>query len=225
MLKNFNLTLKNRSITAVIGRNGAGKTTYSNLLLRLYDTESGEISINGVSMRRINPINLRKYISVLTQENFLIDSFSIRENLLLGVNREVSEEELKKLMEKFMFLEKIQSMPKGLDTILGDDIQLSGGQRQLLSIMRIYLQARPIIIFDEGTNQLDAEHEGMVMNLLQEMKVRSTILMITHKLTSARRADQIYVLDDGHITESGTHTELLEKNGFYSKFWKLQVID
>lgn len=225
VLKNLDFTMKQGQITALIGRNGSGKTTMTNLLLRAYDAELGDINVGGVSLSNITPAILRKNISILTQEVFLVNSFSVRDNLLLGVEKPVSDEEIWTLLERFFLLEKINQLPKKLDAILGDEVEFSGGQKQLISIIRTYLQARPVVVFDEGTNQLDAEHEGRVMDFLQELKARSTILIITHKLTSARKADKIYVLDDGKIIEEGAHAHLLEKNGFYSRFWNLQVVD
>lgn len=225
ILKDFSITLKRGQITALIGPNGSGKTTATNLILRSYDPEQGEVLVHKTSLKRIDPTRLRNFVSVLTQEVFLIESFSVRENLLLGVQREVGDEEIWKLLKRFFLFEKINELPKKLDTILGDEMQFSGGQRQLFAIVRTCLQARSLIIFDEGTNQLDAEHEARIVEFLQEFKHKSTILMITHKLTSARKADHIYVMEKGQVIESGNHAGLLEKGGLYSKYWKLQVVD
>jgi ABC-type transport system involved in cytochrome bd biosynthesis fused ATPase/permease subunit len=170
----------------------------------------------------LRKVNERRTQVSLMVEVSLIDG---EPTIVLFVHQTETGEEIWALLERFFLLEKINQLPKKLDAILGDEVEFSGGQKQLISIIRTYLQARPVVVFDEGTNQLDAEHEGRVMDFLQELKLRSTILIITHKLTSARKADKIYVLDEGKIIEEGAHSQLLEKNGFYSRFWNLQVVD
>ncbi len=225
ILKDLTLTCKKGQITALIGRNGSGKTTATQFLLRNYDPEKGKIMINNQDLKQFSPKHIRKYVSIITQSPLLLDNFSIRDNLLLGVEHKVNDTELWQLLAKLNLKTTIKKLPKQLDSIIGDEIRLSGGQSQLITIARTFLQARPVIIFDEGTNQLDAEHESLVTKLLEEQKKTSTILLITHKLTTARRADQIFVLEQGKIIESGTHQSLLKTKGLYQKFWNLQVID
>ena len=118
----------------------------------------------------------------------------------------------------------VKRLPKGLDTVYGEETSFSGWQVQLFAIARIILQQRSLIIFDEGTNQLDAEHEAMIINILKDLKKDHAIFIITHKMTTARHADQIYVMDEGKIVECGKHQELLQKDNIYKKFWELQVV-
>lgn len=225
ILNNLTFSCSPGEITALIGRNGSGKTTATQFLVRNYDPSQGKITINNKNLTSFTPSHVRKYVSIITQTPLLLDNFSIRDNILLGVHETVEDIKIWALLERLNLATTIKELPKKLDSIIGDEIRLSGGQSQLITIARTMLQSRPIIIFDEGTNQLDAEHESLVASLLEEQKVHSTILLITHKLTTARKADKIYVLDEGQIVEEGNHKELLNKKGLYEKFWRLQVVE
>lgn len=225
VLNGVTFECKHGQITALIGRNGSGKTTATHLLVRNYDPESGRVSIGDQELTSFTPSHVRQYVSIISQEPLLLEDFSIRDNILLGVEKPLTDSVIWKLLKRLDLADVIKNLPKGLDSLIGDEIRLSGGQAQLLMVGRVFLQNRPIIIFDEGTNQLDAEHESLVTDLLEEIKKKSTILLITHKMTTARKADQIYVLDKGRIIESGSHQTLLKRKGLYEKFWNLQVVD
>ena len=226
VLKKVNCVFEKGKITALVGRNGSGKTTLSNLITRNYDPKRGSIKIGSSELLNIEPKYLKKFISIIPQEPFLLESFSIRENISFGKLGKNTNKKIWELL-KILDLEKdIKKLPKKLNSVIGDDVQLSGGQSQLLSIARVLMQDRPIIIFDEGTNQLDAEHEAKIMDILKGLKKEKTIIMITHRMTTARKADKIYVIDEGKIIETGKHQELIKKKrGLYKKFWDLQVVE
>jgi ABC-type multidrug transport system fused ATPase/permease subunit len=137
-----------------------------------------------------------------------------------------NQERIKSVLKDLELDGFIDTLPKNLDTIIDEDTSLSGGQKQLLAVARTLLQQRPFLIFDEGSSQLDAEKEFLVMKQLLKVKREAGVLFITHRMSVARKADYIYVIDEGRIVQEGTHSELVdEKNGLYSKFWSLQMVD
>jgi ABC-type multidrug transport system fused ATPase/permease subunit len=226
VLNGINCEFKRGEITALVGRNGSGKTTLVNLITRNYDPKKGDIIIGGSRLINIDPRYIKKFISIIAQDPFLLESFSIRENISFSEPGKDIDEKIWNIMETLDLKKDVEKLPKKLDSIIGDDVQLSGGQSQLLSIARVIIQNRPIIIFDEGTNQLDAEHEAKIMDILKSIKKNKTIIMITHRMTTARKADKIYVIDNGEIIEEGNHNELVKKpQGTYKKFWDLQVVE
>jgi ABC-type multidrug transport system fused ATPase/permease subunit len=234
VLKGISLTVKRGEITALVGRNGSGKTTLMKLLMRNYDPDQGNLKIDTENILNLKPKYIRHLFSMVSQSPFLLDSFSIRDNILLGCktddtihkNQEFSfDNQIWELLEKLKLKKVIKQFPKGLDSLLGDEVSLSGGESQLLIIARAILQKRPYLIIDEGTNQLDAEKELEVLHLLNELKKESAIIIITHRMTTARKADSIAVLDNGIIVERGSHQELLKSKGLYEKFWRIQVVD
>jgi ABC-type multidrug transport system fused ATPase/permease subunit len=226
ILKGINLTIKRGEITALIGRNGAGKTTSANLIVKGYSPTGGEILIDGININEFVPANLRQQVAMIHQTPLILNGISIKDNLLLGVERAITDEEIWKFIEKVKLNEVISGLSKGLDTIYGEETAFSGGQKQLLAIVRVILQDRQILIFDEGTNQLDAEHEAIIMNMIKALKKEKAIFIITHKMTTARHSDKIYVMDEGLIKEEGNHSSLLQiPKGIYKKFWELQVVN
>ncbi|MEI6729611.1 MAG: ABC transporter ATP-binding protein [bacterium] len=223
VLKGLNITFEKGKIYSLVGYNGAGKTTLTKLLKRTIDPTRGEILVNGKSLTTVEPLYWKKYLASLEQENFLWESLSIRDNLLLGQEgKKVSDKEIFKALEKVGLKDKV----KDLDAIIGEGVELSGGQNQLLEIARVLIQKKPIVILDEGTNQLDAEKEAKIMALLQEIKQHSIVIFITHRMTTCRNADQILVLENGKLTSQGSPQELLKakKENLFQKFWKLQVV-
>ncbi|MDF1497953.1 MAG: ABC transporter ATP-binding protein [Patescibacteria group bacterium] len=226
VLKKIGIKFKKGEITAIVGRNGSGKTTLVNLITRNYDPKRGNILIGNNKLINIEPKYVKKYISIIPQEPFMLESFSIRENISFGEFEKDIDEKIWKIFEVLDLKNEIEKLPKKLDAIIGDDVQFSGGQLQLLSIARVLIQNRSIIIFDEGTNQLDAEHEAKIVDILKKLKKEKTIIIITHRMTTARKADQIYVIDGGEIIEEGNHQKLIKKKkGLYKKFWDLQVVE
>lgn len=224
VLKDVNVRFERNAMTAIVGRNGSGKTTLTNLLMRHYDPTEGDVSWAGRSLRTIDPVDMRTLVSVIQQEPFVMRDFTIRENVMLGVQEEVADEAIWKILEKVGLKEVVEKLHSGLDARLGEDAGFSGGQEQLLVIARILLQERPFVVFDEGTNQLDAEKEQRIIRLLEAYKKDRIIVMITHRMTSARKADKIVVMDAGQVAEQGTHDELMtNEKSLYRHFWDLQV--
>jgi len=225
VLRGVTCRFERGKITALVGRNGSGKTTLMKLLVRNYDPDGGAITLRDHELVGLTPRYLRHLFSMVTQEPFLLESFSIRDNALLGCSPDIDDAKIWSVLHKLGLGQVIEAFPNTLDSVLGDEVNLSGGQSQLLVIARTMLQQRPFVILDEGTNQLDAEHELGILQMLQQMKRQATIIVITHRMTTARKADSILVLDDGRIVEQGTHEELVrQESGLYRRFWDIQVV-
>lgn len=225
VLDNLNFTFNKGNIYAIVGYNGAGKTTLTKLIKRTIDPTSGDIYVNQTSLKTIDPNFWKSYIAAIEQENFLWESLTVRENLLLGLNqieaKKITNKELYKIIDRVGLKDKI----KDLDLIVGENLELSGGQKQLLEIARVIIQKKQILILDEGTNQLDAKKEQLVLDLLQEVKKQAIIIFITHRMTTTRKCDQVLVLESGKITATGTPTKLLAKNesNLFKNFWDTQI--
>ncbi len=224
VLKGVNFELNRGEVVALIGRNGVGKTTITNLLMHNYELDHGQIFVDDISVNQIEHQSLLRQFAVIQQYPVIIWGFTIRDNLTIGVNKEVSDDKIWEQLEVVGLSNKVKELPKGLDTIMGDEVNLSGGQNQLLVITRVFLQKRPFIIFDEGMSNLDAEHEMHIVKLLKSQSEHSGVLFITHRITSARHADRIVVIDEGRVSQEGTHAQLVKKDGVYKHFWDLQVV-
>ncbi len=210
ILHDINLSFKKGNIYGIVGKNGAGKTTLINLILGFFSNYEGTISYNKIEGKTIRRDALYSLASYVSQDPFIMNGrFTIRENLTLGVERAVSDDELWKLLDNFGLKTKIQKLRLGLDNNIGWDDDLSGGQRQLIAIIRTLLQDRPILILDEGTNQLDAENELRIMRELLGEKSEKIIIFITHRMSTIRHVDTIYCIEDGKITSTGNHESLI----------------
>ncbi len=207
-----------------MGANGAGKTTLLRLLNRHHDPGAGRILWSGAPLVELTAASVRSRISLSEQSPFLMESFTIRENLTFGCDPIPSDDHIYDLLERLGLATTVRSWTGGLDAALGDDVTPSGGQAQLLVLARALLQARPVLILDEGTNQLDALREQAVLELLHEHKRGRIVILVTHRLPAARKADRIVLIADGRVAETGTHEELMSlPDGRYRNFWEVQM--
>jgi ATP-binding cassette, subfamily B, bacterial MsbA len=222
-LRGVSLEVPPGSSLAIVGRSGSGKSTLVSLLPRFYDVVSGSILIDGHDLQEYDLRSLRAQIAVVSQDVTLFDD-SIRNNIAFG--RKVSESELVLAAEAAHVLEFASALPAGLDTVVGDrGVLLSGGQRQRISIARALLKNAPILILDEATSALDTESERHIQAALAHLVRNRTTFVIAHRLSTVEQADRIVVLDAGEIVESGTHAELLARDGRYAQLYRLQFAD
>ena len=221
VIDNLNLEIAKGSSVALVGPSGGGKTTIANLVPRFYDVSGGSISIDETDIRQFTKDNLRSLMGIVTQDSILFND-TVANNLRIA-KPDASEKELRKAAEIANAKSFIEALPKGFETVIGDQgNKLSGGQKQRLSIARAVLKNPEILILDEATSALDTESERLVQEALIEMMKSRTSIVIAHRLSTIQNADLIVVLQDGKITEKGTHDELIAKNGTYKKLIDLQ---
>lgn len=220
VLKNVSLAVKAGEYVALVGSSGAGKTTLCSLIPRFYDVASGSISVDGVDVRDLKLKCLRNNIGIVQQDVYLFAG-SIIENIRYG-RPGATDEEVYEAAKKANAHEFIMSLPEGYDTDIGQrGIKLSGGQKQRLSIARVFLKNPPILIFDEATSALDNESEKVVQESLETLAANRTTFVIAHRLSTIRNAERILVLTEDGIAESGTHKELMEKQGVYYNLYNI----
>ena len=226
LLNHFNLTIKPGEKVGLIGRSGAGKSTIVNLLLRFYEAQQGEITIDGQNVLNVQQESLRRQIGLVTQDTSLLHR-SVRENIIYGRPNATDEEmvlaaERAEAADFIPFLSDAQGR-KGYDAHVGErGVKLSGGQRQRIAIARVMLKDAPILLLDEATSALDSEVEVAIQESLDKMMENKTVIAIAHRLSTIAAMDRLIVLDKGQIVEQGTHAELLELNGLYAKLWNHQ---
>ncbi len=221
-LADVNLQISAGSTVAVVGPTGSGKTTLVRLLLRFYDPTEGSIKIDGVDVREITLSSLRESIALVSQRVTLFPE-SVRENIRYG-NQNATDEQIEQAAIIAEAMEFIKSLPEGFETKIGEGgYKLSGGQRQRLSIARAVLKDAPILILDEATSSVDNETEAALQRSLTQISKGRTTLIIAHRLSTIRNADNIYVLDNGKIIESGTHEHLVSKDKLYKRLWDVQT--
>jgi subfamily B ATP-binding cassette protein MsbA len=219
VLDDISFEIKPGEMVAMVGRSGGGKSTLATLLQRFYDVDEGSIAIDGIDLRDYKVENLRKHISLVSQ-NLVLFNDTIRNNIAYGAMNGCSDEEILAAAGKAHALEIIQQQSHGLDTVIGDNgLQLSGGQRQRIAIARAFLKNAPILILDEATSALDNESEQMIQQALNEVMQGRTTIVIAHRLSTIERADKILVVSNGHIVEQGSHAELLQRNGVYKSLY------
>lgn len=210
-------------MTALVGLSGAGKTTISALVPRLYDVTSGAIRIGGDDIRVLTLESLREALGVVTQDAHMFHS-SIAENLRYA-KPDATEHEMKAACEAAQIWELIKSLPNGFDTVVGErGHRLSGGEKQRLAIARLLLKSPRIVILDEATAHLDSENEALVQAALSQALEGRTSIVIAHRLSTVRAAQQILVLSEGRIVEQGTHDELVFANGIYADLYSRQAL-
>lgn len=223
-LKNINFRAKKGEIIALVGKSGAGKTTFVDLLSRFYNPSQGTISIDGTDIPGVTLQSLRSLIGIVSQDIILFND-TVRSNIAYGKTGATEEEIISAAKAAFAH-DFILELPQGYNTFIGErGIRLSGGQKQRLSIARAILKNPPILILDEATSSLDSASEMMVQKALETLMEGRTTFVIAHRLSTVRRADRIIVLDKGSIVESGTHSELLASNGLYKNLYDLQFND
>ena len=220
-LRGVSLEIPHGQTVALVGPSGAGKSTVLNLIPRFYDVVRGAVTVGGQDLREVTLASLRSRIALVSQEVALFDQ-SIRDNITYSLPG-ASEEQIVAAAKAAAAHDFIVTLPQGYDTLVGEQgVKLSGGQRQRIAIARAMLRDAPILLLDEATSSLDTESERAVQGALRTLQRGRTTLVIAHRLSTVVDADRIYVLDQGRVIESGSHTELLQHNGLYSRLYGLQ---
>ena len=221
VLKDVSFNMKKGSVTALVGSSGAGKSTIADLIPRFYDVVDGSVTIDGVDIKDIEIKSLRRLMGIVSQETILFND-TIGSNIKYGL-RSVSDKRLELAAKNANALDFIKEQPEGFETIIGEKgVRLSGGQRQRIAIARGILKNPPILILDEATSSLDTESEYLVQTAIDNLMADRTVLVIAHRLTTVENADSILVMDSGQIVASGTHQELLNQEGIYTRLYNKQ---
>ena len=221
ILSSININIHRGEVLALVGSSGAGKSTFADLIPRFYDVSSGEIIIDGIDIRKLTVENLRSLMGIVSQDTILFND-TVAHNISYGLP-EAGIDEIRQAAKTANALEFIDNLPNGFDTIIGEKgTRLSGGQRQRISIARALLKNPDILILDEATSALDTESERKVQEAIDTLVQNRTVIVIAHRLSTITKADQIIVLDEGKIVESGTHKKLLEINGHYKHLYNIQ---
>ena len=221
-VKNINLEIKGGTVAAFVGHSGAGKSTIISLLPRFYEPQSGKIYIDNQDIHEVSLRSLRKSLSMVSQDIILFDD-TVKANIAYA-NSKASDEEIVEACNFAAANEFIKKLPEGYNTIIGENgVKLSGGQKQRLSIARAILKKSPIILLDEATSSLDADSEEVVQNAISNLIKNKTTLVIAHRLSTIHNADQIFVLKNGTIIDSGSHDYLIEKSNEYKSLYQKQL--
>ena len=219
-IQNFSAKAKAGQKIAIVGPTGAGKTTLVNLLMKFYDINSGDIKIDGVSTKELTRENIHDLFTMVLQDTWLFDG-TIKENIVYNTEN-VTDEQVKEVCKVVGLDHFIKTLPKGLDTELSDNDEISAGQKQLLTIARGMLNKTPFLILDEATSNVDTRTEELVQKAMDKLTEGKTSFIIAHRLSTIKNADLILVVDNGNIIEQGNHEELMEKHGFYADLYNSQ---
>lgn len=222
IIHNFSAEIKAGQKTAIVGPTGAGKTTIVNLLMRFYELNKGSISVDGTSLSDIRRENVHDIFGMVLQDTWLFEG-TVRENLTYG-KKGISDEKLLDICAQCGLKHFISTLPKGLDTVLNDNVTISAGQKQLLTIARAMAEDAPMLILDEATSSVDTRTEIKIQRAMDALTKGRTSFVIAHRLSTIKNADMILYMRDGDIKESGTHDELLAKGGFYSELYNSQFV-
>ena len=207
---------------ALVGPSGAGKSTITKLLMRFYDVESGKITIDGQSIAKVTQNSLRHAVAMVPQEPILFHR-SLMDNIRYG-RPDATDEEVFEAARRARCHDFIVELPEKYNTFVGErGIKLSGGERQRIAIARAILKDAPILVLDEATSSLDSESESLIQAALDELMKGKTTIVIAHRLSTIMRMDRIVVIDGGKVVDTGTHDQLLEKQGIYKKLWDIQA--
>ncbi|MGM9946293.1 MAG: ABC transporter ATP-binding protein [Lysinibacillus sp.] len=220
IIKDFSLSVKAGQKIAIVGPTGAGKTTLVNLLMRFYEVNSGEIKIDGVPIRQLTREQVHSMFSMVLQDTWLFEG-TIRENIVYS-KQNVTDEEVIAACKAVGLHQTIKALPKGYNTVLNDKVNLSTGQKQLVTIARAMIENAPLLILDEATSSVDTRTELQIQRAMDKLTVGKTTFVIAHRLSTIKNADMILVMKDGDILETGNHQELLAQNGFYAELYNSQ---
>lgn len=221
ILRGVTFTINPNERVALVGPSGAGKSTVARLLFRFYDTQQGEIRINGENVKNIDLDSLRRSFGVVPQDTTLFND-TLEQNIRYG-REDATDEEIQKVIKMAHLNGLISQLPQGLETVVGErGLKLSGGEKQRVAIARTMLKNPTFLLFDEATSSLDTATESSIMHAIDEVSVGHTTLLIAHRLSTVIDADRIIVLVNGRVHESGSHIELLDQGGVYSRLWQLQ---
>jgi subfamily B ATP-binding cassette protein MsbA len=224
LLESVDLEVKAGEVVALVGPSGAGKTTLVNLVPRFYDVSEGRVTIDGVDVRDLELASVRDKIGVVAQDTFLFND-TVANNIRYG-RPGAPMEAVKEAARNALAEEFVAALPQGYDTVIGErGVKLSGGQRQRIAIARALLKNAPILILDEATSHLDTESEMLVQAALANLMAGRTVIVIAHRLSTIRRADKIVVIDQGRVSEVGTHEELVGGGGIYQRLHALQYLE
>ena len=224
ILKGLTMKLEPNKKIAIVGKSGQGKSTLFNLLLRYFDTSTGDIKLNGVDIRDLSEESLRNNISVIRQTPYLFNQ-SIIDNFRV-VKKNVSLKEIRKVCKKAYIDDYIMSLPNKYDTIIGEGgVNLSGGQKQRIAIARTLLKDTKVILFDEATSALDNESQEYIKKTIDDLVKTHTIIIVAHRLSTIMDADLIYVIDEGKVESYGTHDDLMKSSKLYKKLYSPEVLD
>src|SRR6184192_3780228 len=224
ILRNIDLEVKAGEVVAFVGSSGAGKTTLANLIPRFFDVTAGRLLIDGHDVREVKVASLRSQVEIVTQDTILFND-TVRNNIAYG-QPQVAQEKVVAAAQAALAHDFILSMPEGYDKVIGErGLRLSGGERQRLAIARALLKNAPILILDEATSALDSESEALVQSALANLMIGRTVFVIAHRLSTVRRADRIIVLENGSITDVGSHEDLVTRFGTYQRLYNLQFVD
>ncbi len=224
VLHDVSFTVEPGRMVALVGPSGAGKTTISSLVPRLYDVTDGAVRVSGIDVRKATMASLRDSVGVVTQDPHLFHD-TLRANLRYA-RPEATEAEVLEALEKAQVGHIVADLPDGLDTVIGErGYRLSGGEKQRVALARLLLKAPDIVVLDEATAHLDSESEAAVQRALRQTLAGRTSLVIAHRLSTVREADEILVIDDGRVVERGTHASLLALNGLYAELYRTQFAD
>ena len=222
VLHDVSLRVEAGETVALLGRTGAGKSTLIALVSRLVDPWSGSILLGGVDVRRASVADVRSRVAVVRQEPLILPA-TVADNVAIA-RPDASRDDIERACRRALAAEFVEALPDGYDTVLAEHgSSLSGGQRQRLAIARAFLKDAPILVLDEPTSALDTESEDLLVRSLEQVSEGRTVLVIAHRLSTVRRADRAVVLDDGRVVEVGAHDELIEREGAYARFHRLQT--